>query len=131
MRKCTYISPNMRSRWESYMTLHPIPLNFLIYEENFISFFISVVLVVSFLLHTASPSLSPHQTWDTAPLLSLASTGRNIHLCKPDHFHCSSLWLALDKNKPLQVTCLVFDSAALAVALRHYLRKEKVSLKRE
>jgi hypothetical protein len=29
------------------------------------------------------------------------------------------------------VTCLVFDSAALAVALRHYLRKEKVSLKRE
>ncbi len=26
-----------------YMTLHPIPLNFLIYEENFIFFFISVV----------------------------------------------------------------------------------------
>jgi hypothetical protein len=24
------------------MTLHPIPLNFLIYEENFIFFFISV-----------------------------------------------------------------------------------------
>ncbi len=26
----------------AYMTLHPIPLNFLIYEENFIFFFISV-----------------------------------------------------------------------------------------
>jgi hypothetical protein len=26
----------------SFMTLHPIPLNFLMYEENFISFFISV-----------------------------------------------------------------------------------------
>jgi hypothetical protein len=26
----------------SYMTLHPIPLNFLIYEENFLFFFISV-----------------------------------------------------------------------------------------
>jgi hypothetical protein len=25
------------------MTLHPIPLNFLIYEENFIFFFISVI----------------------------------------------------------------------------------------
>jgi len=26
----------------SYMTLHPIPLNFLLYEENLIFFFISV-----------------------------------------------------------------------------------------
>ncbi len=26
------------------MTMHPIPLNFLIYEENFILFFISAVM---------------------------------------------------------------------------------------
>ncbi len=38
MRKCANFSPFMRSR-DSYMTLHPIPLNFLIYEENLIYFF--------------------------------------------------------------------------------------------
>jgi hypothetical protein len=32
------------------MTLHPIPLNFLIYEENFVFFFISVI----------GPSDDPH-----------------------------------------------------------------------
>jgi hypothetical protein len=32
------------------MTLHPIPLNFLIYEENFISFFINVPLTCSSML---------------------------------------------------------------------------------
>jgi hypothetical protein len=30
----------------SYMTLHPIPLNFLIYEENFLFFFISVRMML-------------------------------------------------------------------------------------
>ncbi len=30
---------------QSYITLHPIPLNFLRYEENFLFFFISVVLI--------------------------------------------------------------------------------------
>jgi hypothetical protein len=32
------------------MTLHPIPLNFLIYEENFIYFFISVPFFLLFIL---------------------------------------------------------------------------------
>jgi hypothetical protein len=35
MRKC--------ANFFRYMTIHPIPLNFLIYEENFILFFISAV----------------------------------------------------------------------------------------
>ncbi len=37
IRKCANFSPYMR-RPKSYMTLHPIPLNFLIYEEIFFSF---------------------------------------------------------------------------------------------
>jgi hypothetical protein len=32
----------MRRLLAIFLTLHPIPLNFLIYEENFIFFFISV-----------------------------------------------------------------------------------------
>ncbi len=35
------------------MTLHPIPLNFLIYEENFIFFFVSVQRALSVFLRKA------------------------------------------------------------------------------
>jgi hypothetical protein len=44
------------------MTLHPIPLNFLIYEENFLFFFISVGL----------PRLS-EQHWTVASFSIMAS----------------------------------------------------------
>jgi hypothetical protein len=33
----------------TYMTLHPIPLNFLIYEKKFLFFFISVATVLKML----------------------------------------------------------------------------------
>jgi hypothetical protein len=42
MRKGFLIYEEMHKIFSSYMTLHPIHLNFLIYEENFILFFISV-----------------------------------------------------------------------------------------
>jgi hypothetical protein len=35
------------------MTLHPIPLNFPIYEENFILFFISVIRIVKIKIEVA------------------------------------------------------------------------------
>ncbi len=38
------------------MTLHPIPLNFLIYEENFFSIFNSATCVIQYL-----------KFWDTLP----------------------------------------------------------------
>ncbi len=41
MRKCTNISPNMRRPLVIY-DFAPDPLNFLIYEENFLFFFISL-----------------------------------------------------------------------------------------
>jgi hypothetical protein len=48
----------------SYMTLHPIPLNFLIYEENFILFFISVLSTLFTaplrILYTSLHLLSQH-----------------------------------------------------------------------
>ncbi len=40
MRKCANF-PHIWGGRKSYMTLHPVPLNFLIYEENFLFFFIS------------------------------------------------------------------------------------------
>ncbi len=41
MRKCTKVFPIYEEVVSHKMTFHPIPLNFLIYEENFI-FFLSV-----------------------------------------------------------------------------------------
>jgi hypothetical protein len=62
MRKSFLIYEEMRKFFpiyeESYMTLHPIPLNFLIYEGNFISFFISVVIVIGYEFHYSSPLLA-------------------------------------------------------------------------
>jgi hypothetical protein len=46
------------------MTLHPIPLNFLIYQENFVFFFISVgtALHIVYALLTISPSMGAYHS---------------------------------------------------------------------
>jgi hypothetical protein len=51
------------------MTLHPIPLNFLIYEENFLFFFISVVGFGRSTL-TCAPVLLGSLTYITVDILS-------------------------------------------------------------
>ncbi len=59
----------------SHMTLHPILLNFLIYEENFILFFISVIEQAVWSCTVSGPSVAVQIT--TAGLLSssLAQAG--------------------------------------------------------
>ncbi len=45
MRKFFPYMRTLRRLLQSYMTLHPISLNFLIYGENFISFFYQCVTI--------------------------------------------------------------------------------------
>jgi len=51
----------MRRSLAIFLTLHPIPLNFLIYEENFIFFFISVAAHTLCTLHLYLHSSLPTQ----------------------------------------------------------------------